>query len=225
MVSQWNYPFYSIKPKWCLTVFRSISQTFGMSKDAKLVFRAWMHYFVITKLRKWFHNETNHSTSVNPKCCLRVFRSNSQTFGTSKDTKQVFRAWMHCFGVPKWRKWFRMKILHSTPLDPNWCLGVFWSISQTVGTWKDVKLVFRPWMHFSVITKLRKRFHNETIHSTPVDPKWCLGVFRSIYQTSNMSKYAKHVFRAWMHYFVVTKLQKWFRNETIHSIPVNQNDV
>jgi hypothetical protein len=36
-----------------------------------------------------------------------------------KDAKLVLRARMHYFGVPKlWN-------IHSTPLDPKWCLGVF----------------------------------------------------------------------------------------------------
>jgi hypothetical protein len=72
-----------------------------------------MHYFGVTKM--W----SSHSTPLDPKWCLGVFRSILLTFGTYKDAKLVFWAWMHYFGVTK------MWSIHSTPLDPEWCLGVF----------------------------------------------------------------------------------------------------
>jgi hypothetical protein len=37
---------------------------------------------------------------------------------------------MHPFRVPK------LWSIHSTPLDPKWCMGVFWSISLTIGKLK-----------------------------------------------------------------------------------------
>jgi hypothetical protein len=37
---------------------------------------------------------------------------------------------MHLFGVPKLRS------IQSSPMDPKWCLGVFWSILLTFSTWK-----------------------------------------------------------------------------------------
>ena len=71
-----KHPFYSIGPK---MMFRSVSEHFANLrhvKDAKLVFRVWMHYFWVLKL--WII----HSTPLDPKCCLGVFRSISLTFGT-----------------------------------------------------------------------------------------------------------------------------------------------
>jgi hypothetical protein len=53
-------------------------------------------------------------------------------------------------------------------------LGLFQSISLTFTTLKDGKLVLRTWMHYFRVPKLW------SIHFTPLDQQWCLGVFRSI---------------------------------------------
>jgi uncharacterized protein YuzB (UPF0349 family) len=68
-------PTYSIRPK---MKFRIVSEHFlylRHLKNAKLVFCAWMHYFIVTKLR------SIHSTPLDPKWCLGVFQSISLTFG------------------------------------------------------------------------------------------------------------------------------------------------
>jgi hypothetical protein len=70
--------------------------------------------------------------------------------------------------------------ISSTPLDLKWWLGVFLSISLTFHSKKDVKLMFRAWMHYCRVLKFRKWFGRKTIHSTPLYPKWWLGVFWSI---------------------------------------------
>jgi hypothetical protein len=44
---------------------------------------------------------------------------------------------MHYFGVPK------LPSMHSTPLEPKQCLGVFRTISLAFGMQKDAKHVFR----------------------------------------------------------------------------------
>jgi hypothetical protein len=54
---------------------------------------------------------------------------------------------MDCFGVPK------LWSIHSTPLDTNWCLGVFQSISVTFKV-KDAKLTFGDWMHCFGVPRL-----------------------------------------------------------------------
>jgi hypothetical protein len=65
---------------------------------------------------------------------------------------------MHYLRVPKLRIWFHNQSIHSTPLDQNWWLEVFFSISETLGNSKDAKLVFRTWMHYFVVQKLEKSF-------------------------------------------------------------------
>jgi hypothetical protein len=112
--------------------------------------------------------------------------------------KLAFRAWMHYFGVPMFRS------IHSTPLDPKWYMGVFFlrniygSVTEVFANLLHVKrwkLVFPAWMHYIGAPKLR------SILSTPLYPKWCLGVFQSI----SMYEDAKLVFRALMHYFGALK--------------------
>jgi hypothetical protein len=87
-----------------------------------------------------------------------VLQSISLTFSIKKDAILVLRAWMHYLGVPKLRIWFRNQSIHSTPLDPKWLFGVFWSISETLGKQNDAKLVFRSWMHYFVVPKRQKLF-------------------------------------------------------------------
>jgi hypothetical protein len=49
---------------------------------------------------------------------------------------------MYFFGAPK------LSCIHSTTLEPKWCLRVFLSISLTFGTEKDAIVVFRAWLHY-----------------------------------------------------------------------------
>jgi hypothetical protein len=100
-----------------------------------------------------------------------MFGSVSEHFANPrhvKDEKLMFWAWMHYFGVPK------LWSIHSIPLDPKGCLGVFRSISLTLGTTKMKNSCFGPECTISGVPKLW------SIYSSPLVPKWCLGVFRSI---------------------------------------------
>jgi hypothetical protein len=54
---------------------------------------------------------------------------------------------------------------------PNMMFGSGLDHFANLWTWKDEKLVFRAWIHFFEVPKLW------SIHSTPMDPKWCLGMF------------------------------------------------
>jgi hypothetical protein len=84
------------------------------------------------------------------------------------------------FWAPKLQIWFRNQNIHSTPLDPKWLFGVFWSISETL----------RAWLHYLLPPKLQRSFRNQTMHSTPMDPK-SLIAFRSISETFRMKKICK----------------------------------
>jgi hypothetical protein len=114
-----KHPFYSIGHK---MMFGSVSDHFTnarqVKKDAKHVFRDWMHCFEVPKMCSFY------STPLDPKWCLRVFKSIS--LSSARTTcKTWVRALMPCFGVTK------LWTIHSTPLDAKWCLGVFRSISLT----------------------------------------------------------------------------------------------
>jgi hypothetical protein len=68
--------------------------------------------------------------SIGPKmisgCVLEDFANLRQV----KRCKTCVWAWMHYFKVSK------LWSIHSTPLDPKWCFGVFRCISQTFRMWK-----------------------------------------------------------------------------------------
>ena len=149
--------FTSLDPKWCLRVFRSISQTFGIKNDEKLIFRAWMQYFGVSNLRKSFVRNASNLLTLDPKWCLEVFRSISQIFTMKNDGNFVLgmNALFHSTELPKKVCYERIQ---STPLDPKLCLGVFLSISQTFGMKNDAKLVFRAWMHNFEVLNFQKGF-------------------------------------------------------------------
>jgi hypothetical protein len=136
--------------------------------DEKLMFRAWMHYFGVPK--SW----NIHSSPMDQKWCLGVFRSNSLTLGTSKVKKSCFGPECSISGVPK------LWSIHSSPLDPKWFLRVFQMVSLTIGTSKMKNSCFGPKCTISRVPKLW------SIHSSPLDPKWCLRVFQMISLTFNM---------------------------------------
>jgi hypothetical protein len=94
-----------------------------------------------------------------PKIMVGSVLDRCANLRTQKDVKHVFWAWMYYFRTAKLRS------IHSTTLDPKWCLVVFQSISLTFGTLKDAMVLFRAWMHYFEVSKLR------CIHSTLVDPK------------------------------------------------------
>jgi hypothetical protein len=127
-------PNASIVLLWTQYDFCKCFATFRMWKDAILVFRAWVHYFGVPILRKWIHTKCIDSNPLDQKWCFAVFSSISKILIMSKDTKLVFRAWMHYLWVPKLQKWVHTKYMLSTPLNLKWCLGVFWSILETFGT-------------------------------------------------------------------------------------------
>jgi hypothetical protein len=70
------------------------------------------------------------------------------------------------------------------------------------------------------VPKLQIWFRNQSIHSTLFDPKWLFGVFWSISETLGKWNDARLVFWARMHYFLAPKLQRSFRNKSIHSTPM-----
>ena len=109
--------------------FRAFRNPSRHQMRQNLCFGTQSTIFGVPKLRKWFPNEINHSPRLDPKRCLRVFRSISQTFNTSNKEKLVFPAWMPYFRVPNLWNWFRNEINHSTKLDTKWFLIVFQSIS------------------------------------------------------------------------------------------------
>jgi acid stress-induced BolA-like protein IbaG/YrbA len=71
-----KHSFYSIGPKMMVGYVSEHFANLRHVERCKLVFRAWMHYFGVPKL--W----SPHSTPLDPKWCLGMFRSILLTFGT-----------------------------------------------------------------------------------------------------------------------------------------------
>jgi hypothetical protein len=156
-----NNPYYSIGPK---MMFGSVTGHFANLRyvnNAKLVLQVWMHNFEAPKLR------SIHSTPLDPKWYMGVLRSSSLIFYTQKDENFSFRPECTIWGT-------------KVPTHPFYSIRpkiLFGSVSEHVAKLRHVirwKLTFRSWMHYFGVPKLR------SIHSTPLDPKWCLGVLQSI---------------------------------------------
>ena len=150
-------------------MYRSFSEYFANfwhKNHAKLVFRGWIHYSGVPNLRKMFCHERIKSNLLDPKWCLGVFRSISQTFDTKIHTKVVFWGWKNYFLVPNFRKMFCHEHIQSNLLDPKRCLGVFRSISQTFDTKIHAKVVFRGWIHYSEYRTSGKSFATNASNPT-----------------------------------------------------------
>jgi hypothetical protein len=65
--------------------------------------------------------------SIGPKMISRCVLEDFANLRQVKRCKTCVWAWMHYFKVSK------LWSIHSTPLDPKWCFGVFRCISQTFG--------------------------------------------------------------------------------------------
>ena len=185
------------------------------------MFRAWIHYFRVSKLRKWFRNEINHSTPLDPNRCFGVFRSFSKNFGTSNEAKTCVSRLNALF---QGAEVVKMVSQQNKPFYPTWPQMTFETVSEHFANLRHVKrgkccvsglnALFRG-------TGVAKMVRNKINQSTPLDPKWCLRVFQSISQTFGTSNEEKLVFWSKTHYFGVPKLRKWFRNEIIHSIALD----
>jgi hypothetical protein len=158
-----KHPFYSIRPK---LMFGSVSEHFANlrhKKNAKLASETECTilgyqsceasirlHWTRNDVWQYFRAFRQHSTGKRCKTCVSglntLFRGtkvvkhpfysigHKMMFGSvsdhftnvrqvKKDARHVFRDWMHCFEVPK------LWSIHSTPLDPKWCWRVFRSIS------------------------------------------------------------------------------------------------
>jgi hypothetical protein len=80
-----------------------------------------------------------HWSQINVWECCRAFRYPS-TCNKMQNlclvTECTISGYLSCWSI------------HSTPLEPNWCLGVFQRISLTFDRWQDAKPVYRAWMHY-----------------------------------------------------------------------------
>jgi hypothetical protein len=146
-------PFYSIKTK---MMFASASKHFANLWHVKKM----KNLCSCLKALFWGTHVAKHPFySIGTKM---TFGSVLEHFAYLRHVKictTCVRTRMHYIRVPK------LWSIHSSLLDPKWCLGVFQCISLTFNTYKDEKLVFQAWMHYFGVPNLWR------IHSTPMEPK------------------------------------------------------
>jgi hypothetical protein len=133
--------------KWCLGVLRSIFKCSACKKDAKLVYRAWMHYFGVPKLGKWFRTICIHCTALDPKWFLQVFWNIRQPSACEKMQNLCLGRKCIILGYRSCENHF---LPNASTLIP-WTYIYVWECFGAL--WKDfectiAKLVYQAWMHY-----------------------------------------------------------------------------
>jgi hypothetical protein len=193
-------PIYFIGPK---MIFGSVSLHFANLvhvKRCELCVQAWLHYFGIPKL--W----NLRSTPLDPK-----FRWKMQNLGSSQNAlvwgakvvkhlflsngpKMMFGSVLeHIANLRHVKRWKTRVSGLNAPFrgtkvvkQPFFSIGpkmISWCVSEDFANLRQVKrckTCVWAWMHYFGVPKLW------SIHSTPLDPRCCLGVFRCISQTFGM---------------------------------------
>jgi acid stress-induced BolA-like protein IbaG/YrbA len=130
-----KHPFYSIGPK---MIFKIVSEHFANLrhvKHAKLVFRAWMHYFGVPRCKA---SILLHWTRNDVWDCFRTFRKPS-----------VRKRCKTCVSGLNALFWGTEVVKH--PFNSIGPKMMFVSVSEHFANLqhvKDAKLVFRAWMHY-----------------------------------------------------------------------------
>jgi hypothetical protein len=201
----WSNHSTRLEPNQCLGVFRSISLTFGHVKRCKtgisglnapfrgakvvkhpfysigrkMIYGSVLEHFAnhwqVKDAKLVFEPECTISGYQSCEACILLHWTKNYVGSVSehftnlrhiKWCKLVFRAYY--FSVLK------LWSIHSTPLEPKWCLGVFWSISLTFGTYK---------LH-NLYSRLNALFRNQScealilLHWTRFDVWECFRAFR-----------------------------------------------
>jgi hypothetical protein len=104
------------KIKWCKTCVSGLNALFFGTK--------------VTKIISW---QKHPFYSTGPKMRIESVFQHFRYLRNVKRCKTCVSGLNALFGVPKLQIWFCNQNIHSTPLDPKWLFGVFWSISKTLG--------------------------------------------------------------------------------------------
>ena len=134
MVSQRKHPIYSIRPKMKFCSGRDHFTNHQHVKRCETCVSGLNALIRGTEVANMVSQRKHPCYSIRPKMMYGSGWEHFTNLGHTKDAKLVFRAWMHYFGVPKLRIWFRNENIQSTPLDPKWSFAVVGTISQTIST-------------------------------------------------------------------------------------------
>ena len=165
---------------------------------------------------KKFSLWTHPIYSIRPK---NMFGSVSEHFTTLLHEircKTCVSSRMHNFGVPNVWKKLRYEHIQSTPINPNNVCAWFRAFAKLLHENRCKTCDLGQNANFRG-TELLKKFRYERIQSTPLDPKRCLGVFRSKLQHFCTKFGAKLVVRGRMYNFWLPNLQKKFHYERFQS--------
>jgi hypothetical protein len=167
------HPFYSSRPKMKFVCVLEHLENLRHVKDAKHVSRAWIHYFGVPKLRKWFHAKCIDCTPFDPKMMFGCVLENLGILGHVKRWKTCVR----CAEVAKMIS-HQMHPLYS--IEPQMMYGYLLEHLGNLRYVKRCKTCVSGLNALFGVPKLWKWFRTKCIHSTPLDPKWCFVVFWSI---------------------------------------------
>ena len=209
------HPIYSIRPK---MMFGSVTEHFATvlhENRCKIFVSGHNAQFQGTKLPKKGPLRTHPIYSNRPKTMFGCVSKHFATLLHENHVKLVFQCRINIFSISKLKTKFLYKWIQSTPLDPKWCLGVFRSISQQFSMKIGAKFVFWCIMHNFGVSNFQKMVCYERIQSTPIDPKRCLRVFRTISQHFCLKLGVKLVFQCRMHNFDTPKLKTKCRYKCI----------
>jgi hypothetical protein len=127
-----NNPFYTIGTK---MMFGSVPEHFANLRHVKR-WETWVSY--LNALFRGTKLASEPFYSIGTKITFGSVSEHFANIWHVKRCKTCVRTRMHYFGVPKW--W----IIHSTPLEPKWCLEVFQSISLPSACKNMKNLCFVP---------------------------------------------------------------------------------
>jgi hypothetical protein len=138
--------------------FRQFHQPLDIKVET-LLFRAWMHYFRVPKLRNPFY-------SIRPKM---LFGSDSKHFANLRHVKTSVSGLNALFQGTEVAKHPFYSII------PKMMSG---SVSEHLANLRRVKWCKTSVLGLNALFQCTAKLRS--IYSTALDPKWCLGVFRNI---------------------------------------------
>jgi hypothetical protein len=127
-----KHPFYTIGHK---MMFGGVSEHFANLQHKKRCNtclsgpNALCRGTEVAKMVSW---QKHPFYSTGPKMRIESVFQHFRYLRNVKRCKTCVSGLNALFGVPKLQIWFCNQNIHSTPLDPKWLFGVFWSISKTL---------------------------------------------------------------------------------------------
>jgi hypothetical protein len=148
-----------------------------------------MHYCGVPKLRKMDSHQMGRFYSIRPEMMFwSVFEHLKKPSLCKKIQNFCFGSECTISGYRGCKNGFTLNACIQLPWTLNDVWERFGAFCKCSKCEKDAKLVYRAWMHYFRVPKLRNWFRTKCIHCTALDPKWFLQVFWNIRQPSACEK-------------------------------------